>query len=999
MSRDYHLKQIVIFSVFLCDTIMYKKHICLLIVSIFLLVKANHAQNRSFSFQHYGPEDGLSNANVFAIKQDKHHILYLATENGVYNFDGYKFEKIKPKTPLKSNYIRNIGFNTNDNLIIINRREGIYEFRKKENEASLVKNLVFNNSVDELVLEGNFGYSLNDQISVSSTDLKTGTIYEDNIRKADNNNQAFAIYKTNQNQVLVGRTDGLYQFKNGIQEKINIGKKIPIYSITQDTSGALYVGSDNAILCIKDNKIIKTIAVKTQKATSFFSANNVARVSKLIVDKHQRIWFTNNPDDNLYVIENNITFDAFDLLGIDKVLINCIYKDTDDHIWIGTFNDGVYFIQNPQLQNFSFTSGRKILPVSSAAFVEKSIVVGTNNGLFIFDKTNNNTQTVISPDELFNETVFGIHPLGKEIIYSKTNSANNKKGSFLLNNAFYNFSPIASRLFSYCQNPEEAYMADGTATLYKIKNYRSEKYTVIDTLISYPDYRTKINAICELNDNILVGTSDGLSVYSIKNKNYKNYTNQLFSFGINDIKRFNNKTYLAHENGITVFEDSTLIQEIGTQQLTAVKKIKFYQNRIWIATLDGLFICDNKFQPIVIYNKSNGLLSNTINDIVFNGDNCCICSDKGITTCTIDDLLKQPRSPNKAFITSIDAEGALLELNDNTLKLNSSQSDVMISFSSPLYVKPNKQYYQYKYDKGKYSNIENRQIHLTSIEGGLHQLDIICSYDGINWSEQPISIIIQKDIPFKQTIWFTLSIICGALLFIVIVAIIVVKRVRTKATRRVQEDRQVNLLKHQAMNSLMSPHFIFNSLTSIQNYINLNDSLKASEYLAKFSRLIRMIIEKASQSEIALHEELIRLNYYLDLEKERFKGKFDFHLEVAQDINTLDIKIPNMIIQPYAENSIIHGILPKHEHGNLYIRFKKQNEQTLLIIIEDDGIGYNKARENAKAGHKSLGTKTIENILELNTKLTGKNQKVEIIDKSDLSPAEQGTKITISLQI
>ena len=77
----------------------------------------------------------------------------------------------------------------------------------------------------------------------------------------------------------------------------------------------------------------------------------------------------------------------------DKVLINCIFKDTDDHIWIGTFNDGVYFIQNPKLQNISFTSGRKILPVSSASFIQNSIVVGTNNGLFIYDKSNNNTSS------------------------------------------------------------------------------------------------------------------------------------------------------------------------------------------------------------------------------------------------------------------------------------------------------------------------------------------------------------------------------------------------------------------------------------------------------------------------------------------------------------------------------------------------------------------------------------------------------------------------------
>lgn len=976
---------------------MLYKNIHKLIICTCLFALTSYAQNRSFSFQHYGPEDGLSNANVFAIKQDKTHVLYLATENGVYNFDGYKFEKIKPKTPLKSNYVRNIGFNKNNDLLIINRREGIYEYSQKNKDATLIKQLVFNNSVDELIIDDNYGYSLNEQISVSVIDLNTGKISHDHVKKADETNQAFSIFKTKKNQVLVGRSDGLYQFKNGQQEKINIGKTIPIYSITEDTTGILYVGSDNAIYCIKENKITKTIAVKTQKVNSFFSANNVSHVSKLIVDKYDRIWFTNTPDDNLYLIDNNITYDAFDLLGIDKVLINCIFKDSDDHIWIGTFNDGVYFIQNPQLQNISFTSGRKILPVSSASFIEKSIVVGTNNGLFIFDKTNNNTQTVIPPDELFNEAVYGIHPLGKGVVYSKINSIENTKRSFLINNAFYNFSPIASRLFNYCKNPSEAYMADGTGTLYKIKNYTSEKYKIIDTLVSFPDYRTRINTLHEAADFLFIGTSDGLSLYSYKKHSYTNYTNQLFSFGINDIEFFQNKTYLAHENGITIFEDSLLIQQIGEQQLTAVKKIKFYQNKIWIATLDGLFICDNNFQPKVIYNKSNGLLSNTINDIVFDGNNCCICSDKGITLCTIDDLLKQTRIPNKLFITSIDADGSFLELENNILKLNSSQSDVMISFSSPLYVKPNKQYYKYKYNKGNFS-IENRQIHLTSINGGTHQLEISCSYDGINWSP-PITITIQKEIPFKQTIWFSLSIILGSLLFILIIVFILVKQVRAKATRRVQEDRQVNLLKHQAMNSLMSPHFIFNSLTSIQNYINLNDSLKASEYLAKFSRLIRMIIEKASQSEIALHEELTRLNYYLDLERERFKGKFDFFVEVSPEVNTLEIKIPNMIIQPYAENSIIHGILPKHEHGNLYIRFKKENENTLLIIIEDDGIGFNKAKENAKAGHKSLGTKTIENILELNTKLTGKNQKVEIIDKSDLIPAQQGTLITISLQI
>jgi two-component system sensor histidine kinase YesM len=197
---------------------------------------------------------------------------------------------------------------------------------------------------------------------------------------------------------------------------------------------------------------------------------------------------------------------------------------------------------------------------------------------------------------------------------------------------------------------------------------------------------------------------------------------------------------------------------------------------------------------------------------------------------------------------------------------------------------------------------------------------------------------------------------------------------------------------------LLSPHFIFNSLTSIQNYINTNNSLMASEYLAKFSRLIRMIIEKAAQSQITLKDEITRLNYYLELEKERFKQKFDFVINVEEGLNINTISIPNMIIQPHAENSIIHGILPKNSHGTLNISFSK-NANNLLIRIEDDGIGLIKAKEHAKSNHKSLGTSTITNILELNSKLYNKKQSVKMQDKSTLEPPSNGTLITITLEL
>lgn len=968
------------------------------ILGIILFSSDSFAQNRSFSFQHYGPEDGLSNANIFAIKQDVNNVIYLATENGVYNFDGYTFNKLKPQTPLKSNYIRNITFNNENELVIINRREGIYNYDSKKNIAKLNAQLNFTNSVDELIFSKDYTYSITDQISVSAIEKKTGSISNDDLFIADKENRALCIHKTRRGAVLVGRTEGLFYFNKDKQARIDISDKIPIYSINEDANGLIYLGTDNAILCFDGKKIIKSYPIKPQKANSFFSFNNTVNITKLLVDKYNRIWFINAPDDNLYVIENNVTYNVFDILGIDKVLINCIEKDSDENIWIGTFNDGVYFIQNSLFENINFTTGRKILPVTCAAFVNSNVCAGTINGLFIYDKKTTNTQTVVAPDDIFREEIFSIKPKDNTVIYSKINSVYNKTKTTLISGNYYNFVPITSRVFEYTNEKDIAYLADATATLFKVSHFNSGKFKVLDTIISFIDYRTKINSIYNNGVDLFIGTSEGLSIYNHQSKKHIQYKSELFNTNINHIQNHKQKTYLANDNGITIFEDSVLIQQIGEHRLTSVKKIKFYKNKIWIATLDGLFICDEKFNPIAIYNKTNGLQSNTINDIVFENGNCCICSNKGITLCTINDLLYTIKNAKKPFVSSVEVDERKTQLVNNQLYLERWENDIIIDFISPLYIKPNKQYYKYRLDDSRWLNLENAQVHFSSIEGGKHKLDIMCSYDGINWSEA-LSIVIKKDTPFTQTIWFVFTVIFGVIILLTIVYYFTINRVKNKATHRIQEERKVNLLKHQAMNSLMSPHFIFNSLTSIQNYINLNDSLKASEYLAKFSRLIRMIIEKASQSEIPLYEEITRLSYYLELEKERFKGKFDFHIEVDSDINITEIKIPNMIIQPYAENSIIHGILPKHEHGNLFIRFKKENKKTLIIIIEDDGIGYYKAKENAKEGHKSLGTKTIENILELNTKLTGKKQKVEIIDKRHLSEPKEGTLITITIQI
>lgn len=916
--------------------------------------------------------------------------MYFATANGVYSYDGYNFIKIKVAN-VKTNYIRNIGF-MNEKLFLTND-EGAFELDFKNNTAKKIEALKFGKlAADEIVFNGDFAYDLANGVSVGCVNLKTNTYYEDEIRKKDENITANCIFKSSDNRVFVGRTDGLYEFEGAKQIKIKLLKNIPVYSVTSDRDGNLLLGTDNKIIVLDKNLRTKGEHFTKFKPVKTFLMDLQKPIQKLKADRYGRLWFTTKPDNTLFLLENGILYDVFSILNISSTLINSITLDKDQNIWVSTFNDGVYFIQNPFLNNFSFKVKDDNLTVNEVLLKGNLLLAATSNGLYGFDYKTYSVKALSNPDEVFAEGVYNITSYQNNYYYSKVNGFFNEK-NFMSGKNFLKFKPIQSK-YTYLLNNKEALIAY-QGTVYKI-NLANEK--ILDTIVSYPDYRIKITSILQKDNQLFIGTSNGLTIADLNTKTHRTLNDSIFNFPINHINLINNKIYIAHEGGFSIYEDQKLVTELADIKLSAVKKIKTLDNHIWLATLNGLYMCNMNLEPITKYSKSSGLLSNTINDIVFADNVACVATDRGISIADTKELLLNRMKPDKIQITSIQIGDVVRYDSLNLLKLSASQDNLTIKFLSPIFNKPNKQYFRYKKDKEDWRDFADFELHFPAIESGKHSIQIITSLDKINWSD-PVYVDIQKEVAFTETAWLYITLGVAALFLIILISYFWIKQVQKKARKRIQEEQQINLLKHQAMNSLLSPHFIFNSLTSIQNYINTNDSLRASEYLAKFSRLIRMIIEKAAQSQISLRDEIVRLNYYLDLEKERFKNKFDFKIEVEDSINVDEISIPNMIIQPHAENSIIHGILPKHEHGTLTIRFRKNKKNELTITIEDDGIGLIKAKEHARSSHKSLGTSTISNILELNSKLYNKKQNVKMEDKSSLNPKQNGTIITITLEL
>jgi PAS domain S-box-containing protein len=223
-------------------------------------------------------------------------------------------------------------------------------------------------------------------------------------------------------------------------------------------------------------------------------------------------------------------------------------------------------------------------------------------------------------------------------------------------------------------------------------------------------------------------------------------------------------------------------------------------------------------------------------------------------------------------------------------------------------------------------------------------------------------------------------------------------------SERVERDRllseantKIGELKLMALRSVMNPHFIFNALNSIQYFIAQNDRKNAISYLSTFSKLIRSILNNSVHNKIKLAEELEQIKYYIDLELVRFDNKFDFVLDIDPELDVESINIPSLLIQPYVENAILHGLYNKKERGALKISVYEKDD-SVLFEIEDDGVGREMAmriRQQNFPKHKSMGTALTEERL----KLINAQDVVsfEIVDlMNDSQPA--GTRVKIRVK-
>lgn len=260
--------------------------------------------------------------------------------------------------------------------------------------------------------------------------------------------------------------------------------------------------------------------------------------------------------------------------------------------------------------------------------------------------------------------------------------------------------------------------------------------------------------------------------------------------------------------------------------------------------------------------------------------------------------------------------------------------------------------------------------------------------------EKREAILVEKNKSQNQLILFS---IIGGLLFL---GLIFVTYNRMQVKKRLTLQKEVAEYEQKALHLQMNPHFVFNCLGSISSFIVQNGTDSAIKYLSKFSKLMRLTLEYSKGSLIPVDKEIESLQNYLELEQLRFNNKFEFAIHSSTAIED-DMALPPLLIQPFVENAILHGMVPKEGNGKIEVNFNVINNQLICTII-DDGIGFNKSKElkeNSVKAHQSMALEITKKRLEMMENTTSKKSEVKIEELKDTNGNPCGTKVELNLPL
>lgn len=987
---------------------MTKSKIIILIFWICCVAKIN---SQTPSYYHYTSSDGLASSTVYDIIQDKDGFMWFATANGLSKFDGIRFKNLQTKDGLNSNSIISLAENKLGDLFIGTFEKGINVLKNgkienyfsEKNGKNLTISYILIDSL-ESAKQTIYAYTRWNPLNIISPKKGGGF----NLNTTNTSLRINKIEKLPNGDLLALTTTGLYNYKSGVFSKINISglPKTAIYCIYPSQDNSYIIGAKRAIYKINNNKVI-------QKYNINITGNN--DVISILSDSNQNIWFS-IMNKGFYMIPNG-TDEIIDIgkkFELQNTLVNKYFEDKEGNIWISTFGKGVFCINNLYISSYNENDGLSSNNVYAIGKDDSGkLVLGTFSGISILENGKIN-QLNKNSNRLIAHYIYSIKNLNNEFYVNVALGSDDPLNISYQGIKFHLFGGLS---FEKLRNG--LYLFGGRANSINIqKSFQVENNQILKFPVFGNDFKNnRINQIFEdTQKNVWIGTGLGLCKASISINDLgeiemtKTFfpSNPILNSKISAIiQGHNNHIWIAGEKGIVNYnlKNDSIISytSIGEYDLSSSTSLAVDDNNdLWIGNMKGLYEFNGK--TIKYLNKKTGLPSNEVYALLYDSEKnqLFLASNGGVSLIDINLFDKKTPPQLNVTISNVKAGDSIFS-NYNHLNFNPKQQDVSVNFKSLYFSSPGSVKYQYQLNDNNWKETDNDFLDFVSLKSGRYHLKIKAKSQYSSWGNAT-QIIFNVTPRFIETIWFQLLILFTVTMLATALIIWQSRRKQHKIREELNLNERFNALKHQALSAMMNPHFIFNALNSVQYLINCNRNEEANDYIAMMAKLIRKNLDTAVHKFILLAEEIERLELYLNLEKLRLQEGFTYEIITSADVDINNIQIPNMIIQPFVENTLWHGIVNSGNKGMLSVSFAFENveidnviSRSLIIKITDNGIGIIAAKKHQKSNHISKGISIIEERLRLLSEKMDLPQPIMFEDLSNRDNNAHGTEVIISL--
>ncbi len=880
---------------------------------------------QTFVFKNYSTNQGLPSSETYNSIQDAQGYMWFATDRGVAKYDGYTFKTLTTNEGLTDNTV--------------------FEFFKDNKQQVWCK--TFSSTINRISNDSAYPYKYNYIIQqLFPSEVLKGILFDKNgqlLFVKGNINRNDIIFKLDKN----GQLDTINEKYNGGARQLFIveeGRCLFGGNTLELQTDIFFLNGGEKIASIKFDGYDNEVFSKKLKNNNYvlladrrvYLIKKNKEIEKLWKGEGEVIYFFVDKDENFWIGYRGKGFEFLSaksgykevITGLNNLSISSINQDKEGGMWLTTLEKGVFYLAPSAPLAYNKENGLSSEKINKIVDVEGNIVLVTPDGDFLLKKQNSNTFKEIE-SEL---------SVANDLVYSKENGV------------FYFYPTHEPILKNYKQTiiPHHKKLFIGKKYLWAYFYREISKYTLqgkkLDSIIFD---KKRIQCLEELdNGDVLIGTLGGVYIYKNDSITSLVVYNPLFSLRVSDIKQIdiNHVVVATIGGGILITQINNYANTIqyktenGLPSVMCNTLLKYNDSILWVGTNRGLCRIDNILPGNKIkfnnFDINNGLISNEVNDICLIDDKLWVATAEGVSVVAENGEETDIRDIS-IYIKKININGEEVPLLP-LAKLPYNKNNITFSFIGLNYQYAGKLVYKYRLVGAdtKWNTTTNLSVVYNTLPSGKYTFEIgVVNPNGpnlVHFAKYSFTILP----PFWQTAWFLI-------LAVVVLALLIYWYIRYRVNFvRKQEllNIDLNTFRDRALRGQMNPHFIYNSLNSIQNYILKSDTMASVSFLSKFSQLMRLTFNNTAQELITLDKDMEALLLYIELEDLRFQHKFTLHIENSANLDFTFIKVPPLILQPFVENAIQHGLLTKEGGGNIWISFIK-HDTSIEVIIQDDGIG------------------------------------------------------------